>query len=125
MNTNKRKSLFRNLIKDLIIYGEIKTTLAKAKKVQRLAEKLISKGREQTLHSRRLVAAFLQNKKAVNILVDQLAPIFKKRPGGYTRITRLRKRKGDNALLVKLELVEKPPKQKEEKEIKVKKKKKK
>lgn len=111
LNKDKRKALFKNLINSLIIRGEIKTTEARAKAIRRLVEKLITKGKEQTLHARRLIAAFLQNKKAVNKIVDELAPLFKKRPGGFTRIIRLGERKGDNAPLVRLELVEKPPKE--------------
>jgi large subunit ribosomal protein L17 len=112
LNHDQRKALFKNLINSLIIHGQIKTTEAKAKAVRRLAEKLITKGKEQTLHARRLIAAFLQNKKAVNKIVDELAPLFKKKPGGYTRIIRLGERRGDNAPMVKLELVEKAEKEK-------------
>jgi len=120
LNHDQRKALFKNLINSLILKGQIKTTEAKAKAVRRLAEKLITKGKEQTLHARRLIAAFLQNKKAVNKIVDELAPLFKKRRGGYTRIVRLGERKGDSASLVKLELVKKPEKKekKEEKTVK-------
>lgn len=107
---SQRKALFKGLINSLVIQGQIKTTLAKAKAIRGLAEKLITKGKEQTLHSRRLIAAFLQNNKAVNKIVDELGPLFKKRPGGYTRIVRLDNRVGDEATMVKLELVEKPVK---------------
>jgi len=115
LDHDQRKALFKNLINSLILHGQIKTTEAKAKAVRRLAEKLITKGKEQTLHARRLIASFLQNKKAVNKIVDELAPLFKKRPGGYTRIVRLGKRKGDSAPMVKLELVEKPEQEKTKK----------
>lgn len=108
LDRNKRKALFKSLINSLVIQGQIRTTLAKAKVIRRLVEKLITKGKEQTLHSRRLIAAFLQNNKAVNKIVDELGPLFKKRPGGYTRIVRLGNRQGDDAMMVKLELVEKP-----------------
>jgi len=107
IDRNQRKALFKSLINSLVIHGQIKTTLAKAQAIRRLAEKLITKGKEQTLHSRRLIAAFLQNNKAVNKIVDELAPLFKKRPGGYTRIVRLGNRIGDDAMMVRLELVEK------------------
>jgi large subunit ribosomal protein L17 len=118
LNRNQRKALFKNLINSLIIKGQIKTTEAKAKAVKRLAEKLITKGKEQTLHARRLIAAFLQNKKAVNKIVDELAPLFKKRPGGYTRIVKLGERRGDSAPMVKLELVERPGKEETERVVK-------
>lgn len=108
LDRHQRKALFKGLINSLVIHGQIQTTLAKAKAIRRLAEKLITKGKEQTLHSRRLIAAFLQNNKAVNRIVDELGPLFKKRPGGYTRIVRLGNRAGDDAMMVRLELVEKP-----------------
>lgn len=116
-----RKTLFKNLINALIIHGEIKTTESKAKAVRRLVDKLITKGKSGTLHARRLIAAFLQEKRVVNRIVDEIAPVFKGRPGGYTRMTRLGHRRGDNTMMVKLELVEKPAK-KEEKKKEVKKK---
>ncbi len=103
-----RKALFKNLINALILKGEIKTTESKAKAVRRLVEKVITKGKEGSLHARRLIAAFLQNKKVVNKVVDEVSPLYKNRPGGYTRIVRLGKRRGDDAMMVKLELVEKP-----------------
>jgi len=118
LNHNQRKALFKNLINSLILHEQIRTTEAKAKAVRLLVEKLITKGKEQTLHARRLIAAFLQNKKAVNKIVDELAPLFKKRPGGYTRIVRLGERRGDNAPMVKLELVERPEKEEKKKEKK-------
>ncbi|MFC1727554.1 50S ribosomal protein L17 [Patescibacteria group bacterium] len=103
-----RKSLFKGLISSLVIYGEVKTTESKAKAVRPLVEKLITKGKPGTLHARRLIAAFLQDKKVVNKIVDELSPLFKDRPGGYTRIIRIGRRQGDDAMMVKLELVEKP-----------------
>jgi large subunit ribosomal protein L17 len=102
-----RKALFKNLINALVIHEEIKTTEAKAKAVKNLADKLISRGKKGTLHSRRTIAAFLQNKKSVNKIVDNLGPRFKDRISGFTRIMRLGRRRGDNAMMVKIELVEK------------------
>lgn len=104
----QRKALFKNLINALVLHGAIKTTESKAKAVHRLAEKLFTKGREGTLHARRLIGAFLQNKKVVNKIVDELGPVFRNRPGGFTRIIRLGRRRGDKAVMVRLELVEKP-----------------
>lgn len=115
-NIKQRKALFKNLINALVLHGQVKTTEAKAKAVRGLVDKLITKGKTQSLHSRRLIAAFLQNKKAVNKIVDELAPLFKKRPGGFTRIIRLGKRKGDDAMVVNLELVDKPQKKDEDKD---------
>jgi len=109
-----RKALFKNLLNALILHEEIQTTESKAKAVRRLFDKLVTKGKLGTLHARRLIAAFLNNKQAVNKLVDEITPRFKERPGGFTRIIHLGNRQGDNAPIVKLELVEKPkPKEKE------------
>lgn len=87
-----------------------------------MVEKLITKGKTGTLHARRLIAAFLQNKKVVNRIVDELAPLFESRAGGYTRIIRLGQRRGDSAMMVRLELVEKPIKKEEKKKPEVSKK---
>lgn len=110
-----RKALFKSLINSLISHGEIKTTESKAKAVRRLVDKLITKGKSGTLHARRIIFAFLQNKKVVNRIVDELAPLFKGRPGGYTRMIRLGRRRGDDTMMVKLELVERPVKKEEKK----------
>ena len=107
-NSSQRKALFKSLISALVIHGEIKTTESKAKAIRGLVDKLINKGKKGTLHSRRLIGAFLQNKMAVSRIVDELGPIFAQRTGGFSRIVRLGKRRGDDAMMVKLELVEKP-----------------
>jgi len=114
-DSSQRKALFKNLINALVIHGEIKTTESKAKAIRGLVDKLITKGKRGTFQARRLVGAFLQNKKAVNKIVDELSPTFKNRPGGFTKIVRLGKRRGDDAMMVKLELVEKPKTKEEEK----------
>lgn len=102
-----KKALFKNLISALIIHEEIQTTESKAKAIKGLTDKLISRGKKGTLHARRTIAAFLQNKKAVNKIIDELGPRFRDRVSGFTRINRLGKRRGDDAMLVKMELVEK------------------
>ena len=107
-NTKQRKALFKNLINALVTHGAIRTTEAKAKAIKGLVDKLITKGKGGTVHARRLIAAFLQNKEAVNKIVDELGPVFKDRSSGFTRIIRLGKRRGDDAMMVRLELVEQP-----------------
>lgn len=102
-----RKALFKNLINALVMHEEIQTTEAKAKAIRGLTDKLISRGKRGSLHARRTIAAFLQNGIAVNKIVDELAPRFKDRISGFTRIIRLGRRRGDNAMVVKMELVEK------------------
>jgi large subunit ribosomal protein L17 len=102
-----RKALFKNLISALIVHEEIQTTENKAKAIKGLTDKLISRGKKGTLHARRTIAAFLQNKTAVNKIVDDLGPRFKNRVSGFTRIIRLGKRRGDDTMMVKMEFVEK------------------
>lgn len=103
---NARKSLFKNLISSLIKEGQITTTEAKAKAVRGLMDKMVTKAKQQTLQSRRLLESFLQDKDLVNKLSDEIAPKFTDRPGGFTRILRLDKRYGDKAQMVKMEFVE-------------------
>jgi len=103
---NARKSLFKNLISSLIDNGQITTTEAKAKAVRGLMDKLVTRAKQGTLQSRRLLESFLQDKDLVNKMVDEIAPKFSKRPGGFTRILRLERRYGDNAEMVKMEFVE-------------------
>jgi len=111
----RRQAVFRSLITGLFSHGQIKTTETRALAVRGLVDKLVSRAQQGTLQARRIVAAFLQNKKTVNKLVDEVAPRFKGRPGGFTRVVRLKQRKGDGATIVKMELVEgneKPDKKK-------------
>ncbi|MCX6725886.1 MAG: 50S ribosomal protein L17 [Candidatus Shapirobacteria bacterium] len=107
-NSSQRKALFKGLINSLFIHGAIETTESKAKAIRGLVDKLITKGKKGTLHSRRLIGAFLQNKKVVNKIVDEFGPLFVKRSSGFSRMIRLGKRRGDDAMMVKLELIEKP-----------------
>lgn len=100
-----RKSLYRNLVTDLLGYESITTTEAKAKEVRGLAEKMITLGKAGNLHSRRQALAFIFNEKVTEKVFKELAPRYAGRPGGYTRITKLGTRLGDNAPMVRLELV--------------------
>jgi large subunit ribosomal protein L17 len=116
-----RQALFKNLLSALILHGEIKTTEAKAKAVQRLFEKLVTKSRPGTVSVRRRVGTYLNSRQVVNRLVDEITPLLKNRTSGFTRLIRLEKRQGDNAPMVKLVLVAKPvvkEKKKKEKTIK-------
>ncbi len=106
-NTKQRKALFKNLIRALVIHEEIKTTLPKAKAVKRLVDKLVTRAKAGSLHARRQIMAFLPDKKAVNKLFDEITLRFKKRSSGFTRFVRLGKRRGDDAMMVKLSWVEK------------------
>jgi large subunit ribosomal protein L17 len=104
--TGHRTAMYRNLVTDLLRYEQIVTTEAKAKEVRGIAEKAITLGKDGSLHSRRRVLSLTDDKKVVAKLFDELAPRYAKRPGGYTRITKLGPRLGDAAPMVQLELVE-------------------
>ena len=105
--TNKhRRSMLANLTKDLIMNERIETTETRAKEVRKFVDKMITYGKNGSLVSRRKALAFLHNdNEAVKKVFDVLAPRYAERNGGYTRIVKYKERKGDNALLVILELV--------------------
>ncbi len=100
-----RRSLLRNLATSLFKHEKIETTSAKAKEVSRLAERLITTAMKGDLASRRKVAQVLTEPAVVKKLLEQIAPSFKGRSGGYLRITKTRLRNGDAAELSLLELV--------------------
>ncbi len=101
-----RRSMLANLTKDVIMNEKIVTTETRAKEVRSLVDKMITYGKNGSLVSRRKALAFLQNDTAaVKKVFDELAPRYKDRNGGYTRILKLSERRGDDALEVILELV--------------------
>ena len=105
--TNKhRRAMLANLTRDLIKNERIETTETRAKEVRKCFDKMVTYGKNGSLVSRRLALAFLHNDEAcVNKVFNDIAPRYKDRNGGYTRIVKMKERKGDNALLVILELV--------------------
>ncbi|MEO0239348.1 MAG: 50S ribosomal protein L17 [candidate division WOR-3 bacterium] len=106
-----REAVLRNQVMSLIIHGRIKTTLPKAKETRRLIEKLITIAKKNDLASIRLAARYLNNdRRILERLFKEIAPLFKDKNGGYTRILRLPPRKGDNAQMAILELLEQPQK---------------
>lgn len=105
-NASEREALFRGLLKGLFINQRIETTVAKAKQVRRLADKLITLGKKDGLHSKRLVFSILRDRGLTTKLFKDIAPLFKDRNGGYTRIIRSGARKGDGAQLAMIELTE-------------------
>ena len=105
-NSSQRKALFKNLIQALVVHEEIKTTEAKAKAIKGIIAKLITKAKEGSLHARRQILAFLPDKKAANKLFDEITPRFRQRISGFTRFIRLGKRRGDDAMIVKMEWME-------------------
>ena len=104
-STKHRKALFRNLATELFRHNKIKTTEAKAKAVQPIAEQLITLARRGDLHARRLAARDIQDPAVLQKLFDEIGPMMEDRPGGYTRIYRLGQRRGDAADMAQIELV--------------------
>lgn len=121
-NSAQRKAMLRDLVTDLIINERIQTTESRAKEVRSIVEKMITFGKRGDLHARRQAASFVRKSRsqtvqngddathqkvdAVKKLFDDVAPRFKERNGGYTRILKLGPRRGDAAPIVILELVE-------------------
>ncbi len=103
-----RKALLANQVCSLIEHQRIKTTLAKAKAVRPLAEKMVTLGKNGSLHARRTALAVLRQKGAVKKLFDDIAPRSADRKGGYTRIIKLGQRKSDSAAVAFLEWVDAP-----------------
>ncbi|HZA32929.1 MAG TPA: 50S ribosomal protein L17 [Propionibacteriaceae bacterium] len=97
--------ILANLASQLFEHGRIVTTEAKARRLRPLAEKLITKARRGDIHSRRLVLTTVKDKGVVHTLFTEIAPTFADREGGYTRITKVGPRKGDNAPMAVIELV--------------------
>ncbi len=112
-NHSERKALFNNLVSSLLTHQEIQTTLQKAKQAKRLADHLITLGKKDSLAARRQVFSYLQDHDLTSKVFKEVAPRFKNRQGGYTRILHLQRRKGDGAELALLELTEKEIKVKE------------
>jgi large subunit ribosomal protein L17 len=106
-NTSHRRALLDNLVRSVILSESIRTTTAKAKEARRVVEKIITKAREGTLAARRNVHRTVRDQAALAKLFETIAPRFKTRPGGYTRIVHVQNRLGDNAPMAILELVEK------------------
>ena len=100
--------ILANLATDLFRYGKIRTTVTKAKRVRPLAERLITKAKKGDIHNRRQVLTVVKDKGVVHHLFTDIAVTFAERPGGYTRITKIGSRKGDNAPMAVIELVSEP-----------------
>ncbi len=105
--TSERKALKRNMVTSLFRYERIETTKAKALEVRKMAEKMITRAKEDSVHNRRIVASDIYDEAVVAKLFKEIAPMFAERKGGYTRILKTGNRLGDAAEMVILELVEK------------------
>ena len=104
-----RKAMFSNMTVSLITHEQIKTTLPKAKELRRITDKMISLGKKGSLHSRRQAVSYLQSERTITKLFDTLAPRYKDRPGGFTRVIKAGFRYGDSAPMAIIELVDRDP----------------
>lgn len=104
--SSHRKAMMANMATSLIIHKRIATTTVKAKALRTYVEPLITKSKEDSTHSRRVVFSYLQDKKAVAELFREISPKISERPGGYTRILKTGNRIGDNADMCVIELVD-------------------
>ena len=104
--TEHRQAMFRNQISALVEHGRITTTLAKAKELRPLAEKVVTRGKKDNVASRREVRKWIPERRLVKKLFDEVSPRFSDRPGGYLRIVKLGPRNGDNAEMAILEFVD-------------------
>ena len=107
---SERKALKRNMVTSLFRYERIETTKAKALEVRKMAEKMITRAKEDSVHNRRIIARDIYDEAVVAKLFKEIAPMFAERKGGYTRILKTGNRLGDAAEMVILELVEKTKK---------------
>lgn len=107
--------MFRNMVTSFLDHERITTTDAKAKELRSIAEKMITLGKRGDLHAQRQAASYIRDKKVVTKLFSTIAPRYKERDGGYTRIIKLGIRPGDNASLSVIELVEEQVNKKEKK----------
>ena len=104
--TSHRRAMLANMATSLILHKRITTTLAKAKALRVYVEPILTKGKDDTTHSRRTVFSYLQDKDAVTILFREISEKIANRPGGYTRIIKMENRLGDNAEMAIIELVD-------------------
>lgn len=103
--TDQRRAMLRGMVTYLLENGSIETTLMRAKEVRRIAEKMITLGKNDTLHSKRQALAYITKEDVVNKLFTEIAPAYAERNGGYTRIIKKGPRRGDNAEMAIITLV--------------------
>lgn len=104
--SSHREAMFKNMIVSLLKHELIKTTLPKAKELRRFAEPIITLAKEDSVHKRRIAYARLRDKDILKKLFDDVGPFYKNRPGGYLRILKCGNRKGDNAPMAYVQLVD-------------------
>ena len=101
-----RKALMRNLVKALLLREQVQTTDAKAKELRRWADRIVTLGKRNSVHARRLAFAYLGSRRLVQRLFDEVAPRFQSRSGGYTRVLKIGPRRGDAAPISLVEFTE-------------------
>ncbi len=106
--TKHRTATLRNLLRQLFLHGKIETSQAKAKEIKRLADKLINQAKNDSLKSKRDLHKFFGKRDVVNTLTQEIAPLMEDRVSGYTTLQVLGKRRGDNTIMARLELIKKP-----------------
>ena len=104
--TDQRCAMLRNLTTSLLENGKIETTVTRAKEVQKLADKMVTLGKANTLHTKRQALGFVTKRDVVSKLFDEIAPKYSERNGGYTRVIKIGPRRGDAAEMAVLELVD-------------------
>ena len=119
--SSQRKALMRSMVTSLLKYERIETTKAKALEVRKMAEKLITRSKVDSVHNRRVASRYIYDEAVVNKLFKEIGPLFTERNGGYTRILKTGNRLGDAAEMVILELVEKTKKEEKAADMKDKK----
>lgn len=103
--TDQRKAMLRAMVTFLLENGRIETTLTRAKEVRCIADKMITLGKTNTLHSKRQALSFITKREVVKKLFDEIAPAYAERNGGYTRVLKTGPRRGDAAEMAIIELV--------------------
>ena len=104
--TDQRIAMLRNMTTSLLENGKVATTVTRAKEVQKLAEKMVTLGKSNALHTKRQALSFITKRDVVSKLFDEIAPKYAERNGGYTRIVKIGPRRGDAAEMAILELVD-------------------
>ena len=105
MPTAQRMAMLRNLTTDVLRHGSVRTTEARAKEARRFVDRMVTLGKRGTLHARRQALAFVYDPDVVHRLFAEIAPQYARRPGGYTRVQKLGRRRGDGSRMALLELV--------------------
>ena len=103
--SDQRRAMLREMVTDVLHYGRIETTLARAKEVRSIAEKMITLGKRNTLHTRRQAMSYMTSRDVVTQLFEEVAPKYIERNGGYTRIIKTGPRRGDASEMAIVELV--------------------